>query len=54
MIEKRWVGRTAAISLCVVIAAILITEVILNLTPPVSRDALIHHLAIPKLWLIHG
>ena len=22
--------------------------------PPVSRDALIHHLAIPKLWIEHG
>jgi len=29
-------------------------EIILNLTPPISRDALIHHLAIPKLWLQHG
>ena len=29
-------------------------EVILNLTPPISRDALIHHLTIPKLWLKHG
>ena len=28
--------------------------VILNLTPPLSRDALIHHLAIPKLWLQNG
>jgi hypothetical protein len=54
MIEKRWVGRTAAISLYAVIIGILIIEVILNLTPPVSRDALIHHLAIPKLWLTHG
>jgi len=26
----------------------------LNLTPPISRDALIHHLAVPKLWLKHG
>ncbi|MCJ7540733.1 MAG: phospholipid carrier-dependent glycosyltransferase, partial [Desulfobacterales bacterium] len=24
------------------------------LTPPISRDALIHHLAVPKLWLKHG
>jgi hypothetical protein len=30
------------------------TEFILNLTPPISRDALIHHLAVPKLWLKHG
>ena len=29
-------------------------EILLNLTPPISRDALIHHLAIPKLWLKHG
>ena len=29
-------------------------EIVLNLTPPISRDALIHHLAIPKLWLRHG
>jgi hypothetical protein len=29
-------------------------EFILALTPPIARDALIHHLAIPKLWIIHG
>lgn len=29
-------------------------EFLLNLTPPISRDALIHHLAVPKLWLRHG
>jgi hypothetical protein len=29
-------------------------EVILNITPPVARDVLIHHLAIPKLWLKNG
>ncbi|MBC8433688.1 MAG: phospholipid carrier-dependent glycosyltransferase [Desulfobacterales bacterium] len=28
--------------------------IILNLTPPILRDALIHHLAVPKLWLRHG
>ena len=32
----------------------ILLEVILALTPPVARDVLIHHLAIPKLWLIHG
>jgi hypothetical protein len=32
----------------------MIVEVLLNLTPPISRDAIIHHLAIPKLWLAHG
>jgi hypothetical protein len=29
-------------------------EIILNFTPPTSRDALIHHLAVPKLWIAHG
>jgi Dolichyl-phosphate-mannose-protein mannosyltransferase len=27
---------------------------LLNATPPFSRDALVHHLAIPKLYLQHG
>jgi hypothetical protein len=36
------------------IVVLFCTEIILNLTPPLSRDALIHHLAIPKLWLKHG
>jgi hypothetical protein len=27
---------------------------VLCLTPPVSRDALVHHLALPKLYLKHG
>ena len=29
-------------------------EILLNLTPPISRDAVIHHLAIPKLWIEQG
>jgi len=29
-------------------------EILLNLTPPTSRDALIHHLAVPKIWLSSG
>jgi len=28
--------------------------ILLSCVPPVSRDALTHHLAIPKLWLTHG
>ena len=43
---------TAMIGLAVLI--LLIVECILNMTPPISRDALIHHLSIPKLWLNHG
>ena len=33
---------------------IIVLEGLLCLTPPISRDALIHHLAIPKLWIHHG
>jgi hypothetical protein len=39
-----------------VIAVVFIDGVliVLNMTPPVSRDALTHHLYIPKLYLLHG
>jgi len=46
--------NTATFFLCITIIVLLCMEIILNLTPPVSRDALIHHLAVPKLWLKHG
>jgi hypothetical protein len=39
---------------CITIIILLLIEIILNLTPPIARDALIHHLAIPKLWLKNG
>ena len=39
---------------CIAIIILLLIEIILNLTPPIARDALIHHLAIPKLWLKNG
>ena len=40
--------------LSLVTAVLVISIVILAFTPPTSRDALIHHLAIPKLYLKHG
>ncbi len=40
--------------LCLMIFLFLFVESILAFTPPVARDVLIHHLAIPKLWIIHG
>jgi len=47
-------GTTAFFVLCITLMVFLCMEFILNLTPPISRDALIHHLAIPELWLRHG
>ena len=45
-----WIKGT----LLIFIAVVVICIVILAGVPPVSRDALIHHLAIPKLYLQHG
>ena len=54
MIKKDWDSRTVTFLLYMTIFGFVIAEVLLNLTSPISRDALIHHLAIPKLWLLHG
>lgn len=32
----------------------VLTIFVLSAVPPISRDALIHHLAIPKMYLAHG
>jgi hypothetical protein len=45
---------TATFFLYATIIMLLCMEIILNFTPPTSRDALIHHLAVPKLWIAHG
>ena len=52
--NRKAFGNTASFLLCTTIIVFFSAEFILNLTPPISRDALIHHLAIPKLWLKHG
>jgi 4-amino-4-deoxy-L-arabinose transferase-like glycosyltransferase len=47
--------ETVLKTILAVLVLILITGVIiLSWVPPVSRDALIHHLALPKLYLKHG
>ena len=35
-------------------ASLIISIAVLSSVPPVSRDALVHHLAVPNLWLKHG
>ena len=44
----------AKLLLSMLIAALIISVAILSWVPPVSRDALTHHLAVPKLYLEHG
>jgi hypothetical protein len=36
------------------LAILAISIIVLSLVPPVSKDALTHHLAVPKLYLEHG
>ena len=35
-------------------AVLIIAIIVMASVPPVSRDALTHHLALPKLWIQHG
>ena len=42
------------IVLCISIFILLLIVIILSLLPPIATDALVHHLAIPKLWLLNG
>ena len=52
--NRKTLENTATFILCATVVVFFCTEFILNLTPPISRDALIHHLAVPKLWFKHG
>ena len=40
--------------LTALILFLIFSIILLSLVPPVSRDALVHHLAVPKLYLQHG
>lgn len=47
---KRWL----LFALLPLLAALIIATILLGSVPPVDRDALTHHLFVPKLWLKHG
>ena len=42
----------AALILC--LAVLILAVLVMAAVPPVSRDALTHHLAVPKLWIKNG
>lgn len=42
------------IALILILVALVVSIIILSCVPPVSKDALTHHLAIPKLYLKQG
>ena len=50
MAEKNWLG----LLLWGAILVVLLAEVCLGLVPPAVRDELIHHLAMPRLYLQEG
>ena len=54
MLEKRDISYYIKTILIVCLAVLIISIIVLSLVPPVSRDALTHHLAVPKLYLKHG
>ncbi|MFC1877954.1 ArnT family glycosyltransferase, partial [Thermodesulfobacteriota bacterium] len=41
-------------ALAALLAVLILSIIILASVPPVSRDALTHHLAVPKLWIKNG
>ncbi|MBI4773818.1 MAG: phospholipid carrier-dependent glycosyltransferase [Deltaproteobacteria bacterium] len=49
-IQNRWL-KPVTVAL---LAALVLAVAVLASTPPTSRDALIHHLAVPKLYLEQG
>jgi len=50
-VDTEWYLKAFLLSLLVVF---IISAIILDSVPPVSKDALTHHLAVPKLYLKHG
>lgn len=47
-------SKLIACFLVILLLILLSVEIMLCALPPIARDALIHHLAIPKLWLNNG
>jgi hypothetical protein len=43
-----------SVPLLALLAILIVCTVLLSCVPPVSKDALVHHLAVPKLYLKHG
>jgi hypothetical protein len=52
--ETHFAFKYIRVSLVVLLVILIVCMILLASVPPVSKDALIHHLAIPKLYLKHG
>ncbi len=51
---NRWLSSYIYFILAGLITVLIVSIILLSSVPPVSRDALTHHLAVPKLYLNHG
>ncbi len=47
-------NRYVPVILVGLLGLVVFSSVLLSLVPPVSKDELVHHLAVPKLYLKHG
>jgi 4-amino-4-deoxy-L-arabinose transferase-like glycosyltransferase len=46
--------KVVSITLLILLFALIASIIVLSLVPPVAKDELVHHLAVPKLYLKHG
>jgi hypothetical protein len=54
-IYRRWINeKYLTYGLLILIALLISSTILLGSVPPIDRDALTHHLFVPKLWLQHG
>src|SRR4030042_3319437 len=54
MLEKRDIFYYIKTVLFICLGILIFFIIVFSLVPPVSRDALTHHLAVPKLYIKHG
>jgi 4-amino-4-deoxy-L-arabinose transferase-like glycosyltransferase len=53
-VTKSTPNRLAAIVVAILLLVCVVTVLLMACVPPVSRDALTHHLAVPKIWIEKG
>lgn len=46
--------RTGTLLVCIALCSLVLAVLVMSAVPPVSRDALTHHLAVPKIWIKKG
>jgi hypothetical protein len=54
VLHSRRINLLIQALLAVAILLLYLVVILIALTPPIASDALIHHLAVPKLWLVNG